>query len=185
MGIDLLRHHVKSTVRHSPKSQDPYLKLLVRLYQFLSRRTSSPFNETILKRLCSSRIHRPPVSTSRLAKLMKKKHEKIAVVVGTVLDDPRLLEVPKLTVCALRFSKTARARITKAGGQCLTFDQLALKRPTGANTVLIRGRKNARVAVKFFGKPGVPGSKTRPRIASFGKRKEVARGRRASRGYKV
>jgi len=116
---------------------------------------------------------------------MKKKQDKIAVVVGSVLDDPRLLDVPKLTVVALHFSKTARARIVKVGGQCLTFDQLALKRPTGSNTVLIRGRKTARTAVKYFGKPGVPNSTTRPRLAAPGKRKERARGRRASRGFKV
>ncbi len=48
--------------------------------------------------------------------------KRTAVVVGTVTDDKRLLEVPKLTVAALRFTETARARITKAGGKCLTLD---------------------------------------------------------------
>ena len=44
---------------------------------------------------------------------------------------------------------------SQAGGECLTFDQLALLAPTGANTVLLRGPKNAREAVKHFGKaPG-------------------------------
>jgi len=33
----------------------------------------------------------------------------------------------------------ARARILKAGGEILTFDQLALKAPTGKNTVLLQG----------------------------------------------
>ena len=54
---------------------------------------------------------------------------------GTVTDDLRLYEVPKLSVAALRFTETARARILKAGGECLTFDQLALRAPTGSNTV--------------------------------------------------
>jgi large subunit ribosomal protein L18e len=48
--------------------------------------------------------------------------DRIAVVVGTVTDDIRLIEVPKLTVAALRFTETARARIVKAGGKCLTLD---------------------------------------------------------------
>lgn len=39
--------------------------------------------------------------------------DKIAVQVGTITDDPRLFEVPKLRVCALRFTETARARILK------------------------------------------------------------------------
>lgn len=48
--------------------------------------------------------------------------DRIAVVVGTVTDDIRVLEVPKLTVAALKFTETARARIVKAGGKCLTLD---------------------------------------------------------------
>lgn len=37
----------------------------------------------------------------------------------------------------------------------MTFDQLALLAPTGANTCLLRGPKNAREAVKHFGRaPG-------------------------------
>lgn len=58
------------------------------------------------------------------------------VIVGTITDDVRAYEVPALKVCALRFTKTARARIEKAGGECLTFDQLALRAPLGQNTVL-------------------------------------------------
>lgn len=62
---------------------------------------------------------------------------KIAVIVGTVTDDIRVYEVPAIKVAALRFTETARARIEKAGGECLTFDQLALKAPLGQNTVSI------------------------------------------------
>jgi len=89
------------------------------------------------------------MSLSRLTKMARP--EKTLVVVGTVTDDTRLLKLPKLTVAALHFTATARARIEKAGGECLTLDQLALKAPTGANTLLLRGPKNAREAVKHFG----------------------------------
>ena len=57
-------------------------------------------------------------------------------MVGAVTDDVRVYEVPALKVCALRFTETARARIEKAGGECLTFDQLALRAPLGQNTVM-------------------------------------------------
>ena len=57
--------------------------------------------------------------------------DKIVVFVGTVTDDIRLLDVPKLTVAALKFTETARARITKAGGKCMTLDELVMKAPTG------------------------------------------------------
>ncbi|KAG1167057.1 hypothetical protein G6F70_009596 [Rhizopus microsporus] len=95
-----------------------------------------------------SRVNRPPVSLSRVVRSAKGNNT--VVVVGTVTDDSRLLEVPKLSVAALHFTKTAKARILKAGGECLTLDQLALRAPTGANTILIRGAKNARESAKHF-----------------------------------
>lgn len=36
-------------------------------------------------------------------------------------------------------TERARGRILKAGGEIITFDQLALKAPKGQNTVLIQG----------------------------------------------
>eukprot|EP00274_Cyanoptyche_gloeocystis_P006721 CAMPEP_0196666738 /NCGR_PEP_ID=MMETSP1086-20130531/64682_1 /TAXON_ID=77921 /ORGANISM="Cyanoptyche gloeocystis , Strain SAG4.97" /LENGTH=399 /DNA_ID=CAMNT_0042003975 /DNA_START=425 /DNA_END=1625 /DNA_ORIENTATION=+ len=148
------------------------------------RRVDSNFNKVILKRLYMSKQHRPPISLSRLARNMKDKEGKIAVVVGTVTNDVRLLEVPKISVCALRFTDSARTRIVKAGGECITFDQLALRAPKGGNTVLLRGPKD-REAKKHFGAAGVPGSHTKPYVRSKGRKFERARGRRKSRGFKV
>merc|ERR1711908_251300 len=102
------------------KSNNPYIRLLVKLYKFLSRRTDSKFNKVIFKRLNMSRRNRPPLSLSKIGKCMEGKDGKIACVVGTVTDDKRSTEVPKLTICALRYTETARARIAKAGGECLT-----------------------------------------------------------------
>ncbi|BDD60530.1 hypothetical protein MAP00_005654 [Monascus purpureus] len=185
MGIDLDRHHVRSTHRKAPKSDNVYLQVLVKLYRFLARRTDSNFNKVVLRRLFMSRINRPPVSLSRIVSNLNESHKgKTVVVIGTVTDDNRLLTIPKVSVAALRFTSTARARIENAGGETLTLDQLALRAPTGANTLLLRGPKNAREAVKHFGfgphshkKPYVQGSKTR--------KFERARGRRRSRGFKV
>lgn len=99
-----------------------------------------------------SRINRPPVSLSRIVSNLNESHKgKTVVVIGTVTDDNRLLTIPKVSVAALRFTSTARARIENAGGETLTLDQLALRAPTGANTLLLRGPKNAREAVKHFG----------------------------------
>merc|ERR1712142_688115 len=150
--------------------------------------TSSKFNQVVLKRLFMSRTNRPPVSIARIARRMAKPgvDDKICVVVGTVTDDDRLLDVPKLTICALRFTESARVRILKAGGEILTFDQLALKAPTGKNTLLVQGRRSAREACRHMGKaPGVPHSSTKPYVRSKGRRFERARGRRASRAFKV
>ncbi|KAG6483726.1 hypothetical protein ZIOFF_060379 [Zingiber officinale] len=186
-GIDLIAGGRSKKVRRTaPKSDDVYLKLLVRLYKFLVRRTGSKFNAIILKRLFMSKTNRPPISLRRLIKFMDGQDNKIAVIVGTVTDDKRVYEVPALKVTALRFTETARARILKAGGECLTFDQLALRSPLGQNTIVLRGPKNAREAVKHFGKaPGVPHSHTKPYVRAKGRKFEKARGRRKSRGFKV
>jgi large subunit ribosomal protein L18e len=103
-----------------------------------------------------SKMNRPPVSISRVIKnaanpQVPQKHGKTVVVVGTITDDNRVLEIPKLSIAALRFTATARARIEAAGGEAITLDQLALRAPTGSNTILLRGPKNAREAVKHFG----------------------------------
>lgn len=133
-----------------------------------------------------SKINKPPLSLSRLISYAEGKGDKTVVLVGTVTDDVRAYEVPKLKVCALKFTKTARARIEKAGGECLTFDQLALRAPLGQNTLLLRGPKNAREAVKHFGPaPGVPHSHTKPYVRAKGRKFERARGKRKSRGYKA
>lgn len=63
----------------------------------------------------------------------------------------RLLDIPKLTIAALRFTTSAKERIIQAGGEALTLDQLALRAPTGSNTILLRGKRTSREAVKHFG----------------------------------
>ncbi|CAM8911906.1 unnamed protein product [Rhodiola kirilowii] len=158
MGIDLIAGGKSNkTKRTAPKSDDIYLKLLVKLYRFLVRRTESKFNAVVLKRLFMSKINKAPMSLSRLIRYMEGKGDKIAVLVGTVTDDVRVGEVLAVKVAALRFTETARARIEKAGRECLTFDQLALRAPLGQNTVLVF------LTVRHFGKaPGVPHSHTKP-----------------------
>jgi len=111
-----------------------------------------------------SRINRPPISLSRITRHIGDKDvlSKPIVVVGAVTDDIRLTDdLKKMTVAALKFTSSARARIENAGGSCLTFDQLALKYPTGSGCTLLRGPKD-REAEKHFGPaPGTPGSHTK------------------------
>ncbi|KAM0964456.1 hypothetical protein ACFX2C_020503 [Malus domestica] len=108
----------KKTKRTAPKSDDIYLKLLVKLYRFLVRRTRSKLNV-----------------------YMQEKNNKIVVVVGTVTDDIRVYEVLQLKVTTPRLTETATV------GECLTFDQLALRAPLGQNGVLPRGPKNSHEAL--------------------------------------
>lgn len=191
MGIDLKAggRRVGHKARTTPKSENVYLKLLVKLYSFLSRRTDSKFCKVVLKRLYQSKVNKPPISVSKIARYMTKQDGKTAVVVGTVTDDIRLTELPALKVCALRFTETARARIVKSGGECITFDQLAMAAPKGSGCVLLRGNKN-REALKHFGHKCTvvsphTHSNVKPYVRSKGRKFERARGRRGSRGFKV
>jgi len=184
MGIDICHKKDRKVRRTRPKSDDIYLGLLVKLYKFLARRTDSKFNEIVMRRLFMSKTNRPPLSIARLIRQMKNHEGKTAVIVGTVTDDNRIMTVPKMTVVALHVTEKARERILKAGGEILTFDQLALRAPTGKNTVLLQGKRTARVANRYFGAPGVPNSTTRPLVRAKGRKFERARGRRSSRGYK-
>ncbi|KAI5064133.1 hypothetical protein GOP47_0020803 [Adiantum capillus-veneris] len=160
MGIDLPAGGCNKKTKHTaPKSENVYLKLIVKLYRFLVQRTGSPFNVVFLKRLFMSRTYnRTPLSLSRLIRYMKGKED-----------------------------ETALARILKGGGECFTFDQLSLRVPTGSNTILdLRAPKNAHDAVKHFGRArGVPHSHTKPYVRSKGRKFERARGRLNKRGYRV
>ena len=151
MGIDI-RHnkgaYKRRPHRSAPKSEDIYLGLLVKAYRFLARRTDAPFNKVVLKRLFMSRINRPPLSLARLVRKMSSKGRegKTAVVVGTVTNDLRMLEVPKMRICALRVTEAARKRVLAAGGEIITFDQLALqapKAPWSQSNPLVRAKLHA------------------------------------------
>jgi len=188
MGIDISHKHDRKAKRRAPKSQDPYLRLLFKLYKYLTQKTGAKFNQIIAKRLCMAKRNRPPLSLARVVRQMKKtgREGKIAVCVGNITNDLRIYDLPKLTVCALHVAERARARILKAGGKILTFDQLALKSPKGQNTVLIQGPRKAREAERHFGPaPGVPHSHTKPYVRAKGRKFERARGRRKSCGYKA
>ena len=167
MGIDLYKQgRIQAKKGRTATTSNLYHKLLIKLYKFLARRTESKFNEIVLKRLNQSRVNRYPTSISNLVKIAnnEQKQKKILVIVGNVLNDERLLVVPKLNVCALRFTEDARKRILAAGGQTLTFDQLAKIAPLGENTLLIRGT-HSREALRHFGPaPGAKDSHTKPYV---------------------
>eukprot|EP00527_Entomoneis_sp_CCMP2396_P009630 CAMPEP_0198136692 /NCGR_PEP_ID=MMETSP1443-20131203/311_1 /TAXON_ID=186043 /ORGANISM="Entomoneis sp., Strain CCMP2396" /LENGTH=192 /DNA_ID=CAMNT_0043797951 /DNA_START=94 /DNA_END=672 /DNA_ORIENTATION=- len=192
MGIDLKaggrRVGHKSSMK-KVKTANPYNKLLIKLYKFLARRTESKFCATVLKRLHMSKTNRPPIGLHRLSRYMSQKDGKTAVIVGKVTDDVRMLECPKLSVCALAFTTGARKRIESSGGECIPLDQLALRAPKGNGVVLLRGPKS-REALSHFGHStsvNNPHTHTavKPYVRSKGRKFEKARGRRRSCGFKV
>lgn len=57
---------------------------------------------------------------------------------------------PVVQICALRITDGARCRIIKAGGQVMTFDQLALASPKGHGTVLLSGNSAFHFSLRIF-----------------------------------
>uniref|UniRef100_A0A2R9BIS2 Large ribosomal subunit protein uL15/eL18 domain-containing protein n=1 Tax=Pan paniscus TaxID=9597 RepID=A0A2R9BIS2_PANPA len=154
MGADICHNKDRKVRRKEPKSQDIYLRLLVKLCSFLARRTDSTFNQVVLKRLFMSRTNRPP-----LVKLPVREN-KTAVIVGSIRDDVRVQEVPKLKVCVLSVTNLARSRVLR-----------------GCSTVLLSGLLKGRKVYGHFGKaPGTPHSHTKPYVCSKGRKFERARG---------
>jgi large subunit ribosomal protein L18e len=136
--------------RSSSQSKNIYLGMILKIYRFLTRRTNSKFNYAILKRLQMSNKNQPAISLSRLVRLTYKNVSKVIVVVGKVLNDDRLITVPKLSICALMITESTKKRVIAAGGRVFTFDQLASENPMGKNTILLRGPKTNKKICKYF-----------------------------------
>merc|ERR1712039_755236 len=120
-------------------------------------------NRIILRRLFMSKINRPPVSIAKIARQMKKsgREGKIIVIVGTVTNDDRIFDCPKIKLAALHVTEKARERILKAGGVIMTFDQLALAAPTGKNTLLLQGARHAAPTSSRWSGPRAASSRRR------------------------
>jgi large subunit ribosomal protein L18e len=106
MAIDLIRGgRIANRGIRKTKTTNSYIKTLIKLYSFLSRRTESRFNTTIHKRLNQSRLNRYPISISRITRTLSqdkaavtegqtKFNSRIVAVVGSITNDTRLLNVP-------------------------------------------------------------------------------------------
>lgn len=74
MGIDICHKHDRKVRRTAPRSEDPYLRVLVKLYRYLSNRVAGKngFSKVVLKRLFMAKRHRPPLSIARIVRNLKK-----------------------------------------------------------------------------------------------------------------
>ncbi|KAG4102311.1 hypothetical protein H8356DRAFT_1421082 [Neocallimastix lanati (nom. inval.)] len=124
MVINIQKKPFKSTIRSAPKSN----KLVVLMH--------AAFNNVLLKRFLMSRIKKPPMILSNIAKNFTKNFTKnFANKEGTVtvvVVDSRMFEVPKKDDSLLV-------------GNGLNFQPICSPcPPTGTNSVLLRGKKSLR-----------------------------------------
>ncbi|MEM7815868.1 MAG: 50S ribosomal protein L18e [Candidatus Aenigmatarchaeota archaeon] len=84
-----------------------------------------PLWKAVAKGMNRPRSRRLEVNLKRLNKLASDKE--IVVVPGVVLGDGNIEK--RLTVAALKFSSDARKKIERAGGKCLSIEELFESNP--------------------------------------------------------
>uniref|UniRef100_A0A2K5S5P2 Large ribosomal subunit protein uL15/eL18 domain-containing protein n=1 Tax=Cebus imitator TaxID=2715852 RepID=A0A2K5S5P2_CEBIM len=91
MGADIRHNKDRKVGRKETKSQDIYLRLLVKLYRFLARRTSSTFNQVVLKRLfLAGKTKRPWLwGPQRMTCGFRRRGDKICTFDQLALDSPK------------------------------------------------------------------------------------------------
>lgn len=115
------------------KTTNPELIELIRFLKKQSREHKAEIWKALAERLSSSRRKRIAVNISRLNRHTKK--NEIVTVPGKVLGAGEL-DHP-ITVAAFAFSETAKEKIKKARGKCLSLLELAKKNPKGSNIKII------------------------------------------------
>ncbi|MFQ5800210.1 MAG: 50S ribosomal protein L18e [Candidatus Hydrothermarchaeales archaeon] len=88
----------------------------------------------LAERLASSRRNRARINVSRLWRHTKEKE--VVAIPGKVLGAGTISH--PVTVAALSFSAAAREKITKAGGKCVSFEELVEGNPSGKNVRIMR-----------------------------------------------
>ena len=66
MGVDISHKYMRKARRTEPKSKDIYLRLLVKLYRFLARRTEAKFNK-VREPFVIKRVQPLPINTGGIS----------------------------------------------------------------------------------------------------------------------
>ena len=169
MGVDYPHQRQERAGRKKPESPNPYLQALFKVYDEVAKKTGSELITNVRKRLLFPRSLKLPLSVTKAVVQTQKNPGKIAVCALPVCGDVRLDESEMIPVrlAALKFTKSARAQIEKAGGECMLLDEYIQRYPTGEDSFLIMPKLSKRQANEFFGKPaGCLPSTTRERLGN-------------------
>lgn len=115
------------------KSNNPQLLSLIRFLKKAAKENDSKIWSSLANGLSKTRSRRVSVNLSRINRHTEK--GQVVVVAGKVLGAGTLLH--PVTVTAFAFSATAREKIKKAKGKCLTFPELVKRNPKGSNVKIV------------------------------------------------
>ena len=113
---------------------DPNKISLIRVLKQTGRKNNAVIWKKLSEELSVSNRNRVSVNLSHLNRITSAGED--VVIPGKVLGAGILSH--KLNVAAENFSESAREKITAAGGQCLTFQEIISKNPKGTNIRLLK-----------------------------------------------
>lgn len=119
--------------RKQIKSTNPHLIELIRLLRKKAREDNAPTWKDIAERLSKTRQRRAEVNISRLNRYTKENDQ--VVIPGKILG-AGLIDHP-VTVAAFAFSESAREKILRAKGKCISIPDLIKINPRGTNVRML------------------------------------------------
>lgn len=112
---------------------NPYLRKLIEELKRKSLEAKAPIWKATAQKLSKPRRQRIAVNLSRIDRHTQKND--VVLVPGIVLASGNLSK--PLTIAAWKFSKSAREKVLKAKGRCLSIEELVKKNPKGSDVKII------------------------------------------------
>ena len=109
------------------------IRKLIVLLEKTSKKTGHAIWKRVAEYLKGPRSNRAEINVGNIARLTKA--GEVIVVPGKVLGDGEITHA--VSVAALRFSRSAYDKITRAGGKCLSIEQLVKENPSGSGVRII------------------------------------------------
>jgi large subunit ribosomal protein L18e len=118
----------------SSASTNPQLKKTVAELKRASRKNKVRIWETVASLLSKSKRSRISINVGQIQRHVSKGD--VVAIPGIVLGSGIIEN--KVTAAAYKFTDQARAKIEKAGGQCLSLVELAERHPKGSGIKILR-----------------------------------------------
>ena len=116
------------------KITNPELLETIRFLKTKARETKSEVWSAAAEQLSSARSRRAALNLNHISRASAA--NAVVLVPGKVLGDGALRH--PVVVAAFRFSATAKAKIEKEGGKCLTIQDLVGRYPNGSKVQILR-----------------------------------------------
>ncbi len=115
------------------RKSNPRLRALIDVLLEASAKNKAKIWKDVAERLAKSSNMRAEVNVDKIDKFVK--NGEIALVPGKVLGRGEISK--SVTVAALNFSKSAKEKIERIGGKCISIEELIKINPKGSNVRIL------------------------------------------------